>query len=53
MINTEEVPTVCVAWVQLEEQSSCSSPNTMTIIYHIDLGYKLQGKEGGGEKQKS
>ena len=46
MINTEKVTTVCVVWVQLEEQSSCSSPDTMTIVYHIDLGYKLQRREG-------
>ena len=52
MIDTEKVTTVCVVWVQLEEQSSCSSPNTMTIIYHVDLGYKLQRREGGKERER-
>ena len=53
MINTEKVTTVCVVWVQLEEQSSCSSPDTMTIVYHIDLGYELQRREGGREGEKN
>ena len=43
--STQKVTIVYAMWVQLEEQASCSSANTMTIIYHIDLGYKLHRRE--------